>query len=400
MARTTAGNLIVVQGGGPTAVFNASLYGVVRQAQIHGRFGRILGARHGVEGLLDGDFADMGSLDDGLIERLPFTPGAALGSSRLLLSPDQFERTLATLRRNDARGLVFIGGDGSMTAARRLAELIADAGDDVAVIGVPKTVDNDVAGTDRAPGFASAARYVAQTVRDLGVDVRSLPVPVSIFETMGRDAGWLAGSALLAREDPDDDCDAPHLVYLAETPFDVDAFLGAIDATVRRLGWAVAVVSEGVRGADGELVFLTDEGAQRDAVGRALPGDVGSRLAGEVASKLHLRCRSEKPGLCGRSSILHVSTVDRRDAECVGRAAVDAVLTGQRSVMVALQPWRSDDNGPSVHLVPLETVAGRHKRVPTQWISPAAAAVSEPFIDYVRPLLGPPLLDYARLPAD
>jgi 6-phosphofructokinase 1 len=387
-------NLLIAQGGGPTAVINCSLYGVIRQAQASGRVGSILGARHGILGVLRDDLIDLSAVDGRTVDGLRRTPGAALGSCRHKVQSEDYPRIIETLRKHDVGIFLYNGGNDSMDTALEVHRLAQAQGLPLRAIGIPKTIDNDLPVTDRCPGFGSAARYVAQSVRDLGEDIRSLPTPVSIFETMGRNAGWLAASGALARRFPDD---APHRIYLPERPFHREQFLNDVQAAYDECGWVVVVVSEGLRGPDGKPVYAREAAAQVDAFGHTLPGDVGSLLAGLVSERLGLRCRSEKPGLCGRSSILLASPVDQLDAEAVGRAAVDAALSGRSGLMVTLAPHTADGEGPVTGLTDLHNAANAEKTIPEPWINEAGNDVTEAFVQYARPLIGDALLDYARL---
>ena len=390
-------NLMVVQGGGPTPVFNASLYGVIDEAR-RGGADRVLGARRGVEGLIAGDVVDLTSVSQPQLDLLKRSPGASLGSTRHKLLERDLEQIVDTLRGFDVDALVLIGGNGSLRGAELIAAAAQRSGYELQVVGVPKTVDNDIQVTDRCPGFASAARYVAQAVRDLGMDVRTLPQPVSIFETMGRGAGWIAAASVLARLD---ETHAPHLVYLPERPFELEEFLGDVDRTVARHGWAVAVVTEGIRNRAGEPVFETRDASQRDALGRAVPGGVSAHLAGEVTRGLKIRCRWEQPGLCARASMLHVSQQDLPDAEAVGRAGARAAMSREiaGAPMVSLRPLGGagghSPEEPRTEMVPLSKVAGQCRHVPAEWLgsSPEAPASKE-FVEYVRPLVGE-LVEYA-----
>ena len=377
-------NIIVVQGGGPTPVLNATLAGILQEACLHNKIGRILGAQSGVAGIARDEIVELGNLSPAALDRLRLTPGAALGSSRSKPSPDQLDRIVQNLRHLDARYLLMIGGNGTMRGAEVISQACKDAAYDVQVIGIPKTIDNDIAVTDRCPGYASAARYVAQSTRDLGMDVRSLPQPVSIFETMGRDVGWVAAASAAAKLDEDD---APHLVYLPEQPFETETFLDDLDRVVTRLGWAVVVVSEGLRNGSGKLVYETLDPSQADALQRPLTGGVGQYLAGIVGQQLNIRCRSEKPGLLGRSSMLHVSSRDLEDAELVGRGGVRALLAGHSEKMVSLRPLQ-DAGDARYDLVPLDAVAEKHRPIPATWLAETSTAVKEGFLEYVRPLIG------------
>jgi 6-phosphofructokinase 1 len=398
-------DLLVLQGGGPTPVFNATLYGIIDQTgHESSRIGRVLGARNGVEGLIKNDLVELTDLPVGQLESLKHSPGASLGSTRHRLLDADLEQIVENLGRLDVHRLLVIGGNGSLHGADLIGQAAERKGHDLRVIGVPKTIDNDIPDTDRCPGFASAARYVAQSVRDLTVDVRALPQPVSIFETMGRDAGWVAGASLLARMDDDD---GPHLVYLPERPFTIDAFLGDVDRVVRRQGFAVVVANEGIRNLTGQRVFENTSQSQRDALGRGIPGGVAAHLAGEVTRRLKIRCRWEQPGLCGRASMLHVSKQDLIDAEAVGRAAVRVALQeDHQRHMIALDPLAASASGdsgyssPLTHAVPLPRAAAQCRQLPAEWLGNSSEfPVDDEFLGYVRPLVGS-LLEYAPLLRD
>ena len=385
-------NLLVLQGGGPTPVVNTSLFGVIDEARRSPQVRRVLGARFGVQGLIENNLVDLSSLPTDQFLRLKSTPGAALGSTRVKPSKADFEHIIEVLRDLNVRWLLMIGGNGSLRGADMIGHFADRAGYDMTVIGVPKTIDNDIAMTDRCPGFASAARYVAQSVRDLGMDVRTLPQPVSIFETMGRSVGWLAGASVLGRMDP---AHAPHLVYMPEKAFDLDHFLDDIDDVVTRNGWAVAVVTEGIRTASGKAVFETDYESQRDALGRAVAGGVAAHLAAHVTTRLKLRCRWEQPGLVGRTSMLHVAEQDRADAIYVGRAAVRAGLAGAHNHrhLLALLPLTDEQSETTHKMVPLAHLP-HDRAVPTEWLGDSPAEpVATPFLRYARRLVGE-LIDF------
>lgn len=375
---------MIVQGGGPTAVFNASLSSVIADAIRQPEIGRVLGARLGVKGLVQGDVVDLSLMTSEELRILRNSPGAALGSSRFKPNEDDLHRMVAHLRRLDIHSLVFMGGNGTMRGAEVVSAFCRAADFEVDIVGVPKTIDNDIAATDRCPGYGSAARYIAQSTRDLGMDIRSLPQPVTILETMGRDVGWLAGASTLARES---DEDAPHLVYLPEVPFHRDRFLADLDKIVTKQGWAVVVVSEGIRNVDGSLVYEMSDPSRLDPLKRPMTGGVGEFLAGVVSQNLRIRCRSEKPGLLGRASMAHVSVQDQQDAELVGRAGVRALLAGETDKMVALRSLK-DAGEFGCDLVPLSAAAGMDRSIPAEWLTDGPLAVSDSYREYLRPLVG------------
>lgn len=382
-------NLLVVQAGGPTAVVNESLYAVLDSQRQQQNGHKVFGSRSGLQGLIQDNLVDLGFLNTSQLELLRRSPGAALGTSRVKPSETEMARTVGRLRERDIHQALFIGGNGTMHAALMVSRFCKQEGYELQVIGVPKTVDNDIQATDRCPGYASAAHYVAQSTRDLGMDVRALPQPVSILETMGRHVGWLAAASVAAKRN---ECEAPHLVYLPEVPFELDAFIADLEAVLRRQDWAIVVVSEGLKDKAGRPVFENTDPAQADAFNRPLPGGVGRFLAETVARKLKIRCRDEKPGLLGRSSMLHVSPQDKMDAELVGRTAYKALQAGYDEQMVALTPLHPGEPAGTT-LVALESVSGPDRAIPKEWISGGNPPLNEKFLAYLRPIIGE-LLEY------
>jgi len=384
------GNLMIVQGGGPTAVFNASLASAIAEGNCQPGIKRVFGARFGVRGLVNGDTVELGQMTVNDLELLEKSPGAALGSSRYSPLPEDFDRLVSHLRRLDVRYLIFMGGNGTMYGAGQVAERCRAAGFEVQMIGVPKTADNDIAGTDRCPGYASAARYIAQSTRDLGMDIRGLPQPVTILEVIGRSIGWPAAASVLARAD---EGDAPHLVYVPERAFHAEDFLARLDGMMSRQGWAVVVVTEGLRNPDGSLVYELADPSQADPLKRPMTGGVGQYLANMVGAKLKIRCRTEKPGLLCRSSGALASEQDRKDAMLVGRAGVQALVAGESEKMVSLRPLR-DPGERGYDLVPFSAVTGVERPLPQEWLTDGPLPVGRAFEDYLRPLVGE-LYEYA-----
>jgi 6-phosphofructokinase len=376
------GNLMIVQGGGPTAVFNTSLSSAISEAVSQQGAGRVFGARYGMQGLVQDDIVELGQMTANDLEFLRNSPGAALGSSRYKPAEDDYDRMVENLRRHEIRFMIFMGGNGTMKGASLVSEHCRDAGFSVQVIGVPKTVDNDIAMTDRCPGFASAARYMAQTTRDLGMDIRSLPQPVTILEVIGRSIGWLAAATALAK---DREADAPHLIFLPEKPFHAEKFLADLDQIVTKLGWAIVVATEGIRNLDGSLVYELKDATHLDPLARPMTGGVGQFMANLVGEKLKIRCRTEKPGLIARAAMTQVSAQDQKDAELVGRAGVRALAAGETEKMVSLLPIGIESG---YELVPLSEVSDAERPLPAEWILDAAIPVGDRFFNYVKPLVG------------
>lgn len=387
----TRSNLMIVQGGGPTAVLNTSLSAVISEAQRQPDLARIYGARFGVKGLVQSDLTDVTDLTPSQLKRLRETPGAALGTSRYCPDGADLKKLAETLRGHDIGSLLFVGGNGTMRGAEVVSAFCKSEGLSIRVAGVPKTVDNDIGLTDRCPGYGSAARYIASVTRELGADLRSLPQPVTILETMGRSVGWIAAAASLARSE---EGDAPHLVYLPELPFELESFLSDVDRTVRKLGWAVVVVAEGIRKPDGSLVYETGDPSQSDPLKRPMTGGVAQHLASIVGQRLRIRCRSEKPGLLGRVSMAHLSAQDVEDAALVGQAGVQGLVSGSCDTMVALNPPHESGRG-AFRYVPL-VEAGVERPIPSHFLQPGEIPLSDSFLEYLRPLVGK-LTEFQRL---
>ena len=377
-----ANNLIIVHGGGPTAVINASLYGAIRQAQDDPRVDRVLVAIGGTGGLLKEHLRDVTDLPGETLRGLLSSPASAIGTSRDALEKPEYEAMVPILRKHDIKYVLMNGGNGTMdTCGKLYAECAANG---IRVIGIPKTMDNDLAVTDHAPGFGSAARYVAGSTAELCCDVEGLPIHVVVLETSGRNAGWLTAAASLAT---DSYAHGPDLIYLPERDFDQDAFLRDVKKLIETKGHGVVVASEGLHYAGGkpivEPIFT---------VGRATYfGDVGSHLANLIIKELGYKARAEKPGLLGRASILWQSETDRDEAERCGRAAVDAVTAGESGEMVALRRIPGDTYRCETFLADIQQVMMTERKLPEEFINAEGNGITEAFKEWCRPLLGSPL---------
>ncbi|HEY7835777.1 MAG TPA: diphosphate--fructose-6-phosphate 1-phosphotransferase [Ktedonobacterales bacterium] len=389
------GHLLVGQSGGATAVINASLVGVVRAALASDAVDGIYGARHGIEGLLGGDVVDLRREPGATWDRLLTTPSAALGSCRYKLQPEDPQRALDRLRALGVRFFIYIGGNDSADTAHRIAAAARAADYDLRVVCLPKTIDNDLPGTDHCPGYGSAARFVALATQDSALCTAALPdhYPVKIIEVMGRDAGWLAAAAALGQRA---EGDAPHLIYVPERPFARARFLDDVRRVHREHGWVVVVAAETIRDEDGRKLGEADQQGA-DAFGHPLLSGTAQVLVSLVRAELGLRARFDRPGDLQRMSSACVSAVDRDEAERAGRAAVAAALTGESDQMVTLVrapgPGYACDTG----LVPLARVANEQRLLPDDYLDAAGTGVTQAFRDYALPLLGAPLPEHGRL---
>ena len=382
-------NILVAHGGGPTAVINCSLQGVVEAARSAGFDGSIYAARFGAEGILAGDLIDLTDVPAATIARLSHTPASAIGSCRRKLTDADYPTVLETLNRFDIGCFFYNGGNDSMDTCHKVNELARREGLDVQVIGIPKTMDNDLDLTDHCPGFGSAARYAALSSAELALDASALPIHVVVLELMGRNAGWVtAASALAGRL-----TGCPVLTYLPEVPVDEDRMLADVERTYARGKGLLVTVSEGLCGLDGKP--LADTGIV-DGFGHTVPGGTAQHITDRIIQKLGLKSRAEKPGLLGRASIPYQSSTDRAEAYAVGQYAVEAALKGESGYMVAINAVRTPAYRADLSLVPLAKVANVEKKFPLEWIADGNQ-IADAFFDYAMPLMGESFPEYALL---
>ncbi|HVA22999.1 MAG TPA: 6-phosphofructokinase [Chloroflexota bacterium] len=389
-------NLIVGQSGGCTAVINATLAGVVDEALGESGIDGIYGMLNGVQGLLEGQVVDLRAEAAATLTGLRSTPSAALGSCRFKPDPEQLERLLALLRRLEVRCFLYAGGNDSADTSARLERLARERGYELFVIGLPKTIDNDLPFTDHCPGYGSVARYLAISALEAGLDTEAMHRfdPVKIIEVMGRDAGWLAASSALGKRT---DEDAPHLIYFPEHRLAVDRFVEDVQGVYDRLGYVVAVVPERITDPSGNVVARSTEPTFVDAFGHAYFDSPAAYLAQEVSGRLGLRARFDKPGTLQRMSISLASRTDLDEAYMAGRAGVRDALTGESGSMVTLVREPDPEYRCTTGLAPLAEVANNVKLMPREFVNAEANFVTEAFVKYATPLIGDPLPRYARL---
>lgn len=378
-------NMLIAHGGGPTAVINASLYGVIQAFKDSGEDGILYGAIGGSSGILEERFIHLNEQKPEEIEKLLKTPASALGTSRFPLYEKDYEKIVHILKKYGIRYVLFNGGNGSMDTCGKLYE--ACKAEAIYVIGIPKTIDNDISSTDHSPGYGSAARYIATATKEIGEDVKSLPIHVSIIEAMGRNAGWITAASALARQK---EGDAPHLIYLPEKAFDEENFLQDVKVMHERYGGVVVVASEGLRDREGKPIapplFKTERATYF--------GDVGTYLATLVIEKLGIKARSEKPGILGRASMSHVSAVDVAEAIEVGKKAVEAVLEEKTGYMIGIERLMTNPYQARTTLIPIHEVMMHEKTMPKTFINEAGNDVTEAFITWCRPLIGEKLTPF------
>jgi 6-phosphofructokinase len=391
-----AAKILVAQGGGPTAVINQSLAGVVLEARRFGGIERIYGARHGVRGIVNEDFVDLTQETSHNLEQVAATPGSALGSTRDKPDLKYCQQIFEVLRAHGIGYFFYIGGNDSSDTVRIVSEEAAKAGYALRCIHIPKTIDNDLMANDHTPGFPSAARFVAQAFAGANLDNAALP-GVYVAVVMGRHAGFLTAASALGKKFPDD---GPHLIYLPERTFSIDRFLADVKATQERHGRCVVAVSEGIHDASGQPILAQlAKQVEHDAHGNVQlsgSGALADLLCEEIKARLGLkRVRGDTFGYLQRSFIGCVSDVDAREAREVGEKAVQYAMWGERSGSVTIK--RTGYYSADYELVALTEVAGKTRVMDDAFIADSGTDITDAFRLYLRPLLGSDMPDAYRL---
>lgn len=384
-------NVIVGQSGGPTAVINGSLYGVVSESLKQSeKVGTIYGMVNGIEGFLHDHFMDIGALDaTNELELVRTTPGAYLGSCRYKLPEDLndpvYPELFKKFEEKNIGYFFYIGGNDSMDTVSKLSRYAAGAGSDIRFIGVPKTIDNDLVETDHTPGYGSAAKYVATVVREIATDatVYDNKQSVTIVEIMGRHAGWLTAASILARKFEGDN---PVLVYLPEVAFNQDAFIEKIKENLNTTPNLVVCISEGINDGNGTFIceYASDVGV--DNFGHKMLTGSGKYLENLVKEKIGVKVRSIELNVCQRCSCAHLSRVDLDEAVNAGIYAVQVAIAGETGKMITFIRNKSVPYELSYGTADVNIICNKEKPVPAEWIIGEGSDISDDFIDYARPL--------------
>ena len=391
------GNAIIGQSGGPTSVINSSLAGVITAAKGSGLISGVYGMNYGIEGLMNEWIFDLGAQPSEIVQGLRRTPSSALGSSRHKLKEEDFPRILSVLEKYDIRYFFLIGGNDTMDTIHRVEAWCRDKGYELTGIGIPKTVDNDLFGTDHTPGFASAAWSNTLNVMQAGMLARDMKKvdQFVIYQTIGRDAGWLAAATAMAKRDEDD---APHLIYTPEHHFVRESFLADVEQCIRRYGWVSIVCGEGIKYADGTPVSAS---VVKDKFSNTEFGAMGGA---SVAVSLHRMITSEF-GLRGEfqvteslimSDYVRALPLDLEEAYRCGTEAVRMAERGESGYMVTIVRSSDDPYEASFGKVPLGEVAVAARPMPVEYFNAAGNFVSDAFMKYMRPLTGT-LPDFVKL---
>jgi len=387
------GNLLVAQSGGPTAVINASVAGVVQEAGRHECIEEIYGGLNGILGILNEDLIDLNEEKAKSIEGLKHTPAAALGTCRYKIDfkkkPEhaarEMDRLFQVFQAHNIRYFFYAGGNDSQDTANKIHEQAIQRGYEMRVIGVPKTIDNDLPHTDHCPGYGSVIKYNATTVMEIAADVSSMATDdgsCCIIEVMGRSAGWIAAGTVLARRHPGD---APHMILVPEIRFDQEKFLNRIKAIVAELKYCIVVVGEGLKNAAGEEIAA--DKSRVDAFGHPVLSGAAERLGDLVEEHLNLKTRTVKLGYAQRAAAHCASETDVEEAAACGEAAVRAAIEGKSGLMVKLVRLQNNPYKWATGLQPLGDIANTEHFIPADWISEDGFLPNEKFIEYAQPLI-------------
>lgn len=389
----TKKNLIVGQSGGPTAVINSSLYGVVSEGIAHSdEIGEVYGMVNGIEGFLEDRILNFReALPGEQLDYLKHTPGAYLGSCRYKL-PESLEDPVYPLlfekfEEMNIGWFFYIGGNDSMDTVSKLSRYAAQTGSSIRVIGEPKTIDNDLVHTDHTPGYGSAAKYVASTVREITLDASVYEKKsVTIIETMGRHAGWLTAASALARKYKGDN---PFFIYLPESAFDTEKFLKDVESAFEKNCNVVVCVSEGIHDADGTFICEYDSSVGTDTFGHKMLAGCGKYLENLVRDRLGVKARSVELNVSQRCSASLISAADQKEAVSAGRFGVQAALNGETGKMVSFVRRQAEDGSYQMEcgLEDVNLICNEEKEVPAEWITENGSDVSDEFIKYVTPLV-------------
>ena len=389
MSEQLRGSCIFGQSGGPTSVINASAYGVIRTALDAGCITKVYGASHGIKGVLEDKLYVMDEEDPEELRFLLHTPSSELGSCRYKMADPEvddtdYKRILEIFKKYDVRYFFYNGGNDSMDTCSKVSRYMKSVGYECRVMGVPKTIDNDLFGTDHCPGFASAAKYIATSCMEINKDARVYDNGmITVVEIMGRHAGWLAASASLATYFGS----GPDLIYLPEYDFDMDRFFADVEKIYAEQGKVLIAVSEGIHYADGSFVSEAKTSAT-DGFGHAQLGGLASMLASMLQERTGAKVRGIELSLLQRCAAHLASQTDIEEAFGAGKEAVEQAVRGVSGKMVAFR--RDEKDGKYLcryELLPLESVANFEKKVPHEWINDEKNGLKQEFIDYVLPLI-------------
>ncbi|ABY94160.1 6-phosphofructokinase [Thermoanaerobacter brockii subsp. lactiethylicus] len=386
----TKSNCLIAQSGGPTAVINSSLYGAIMEASRSEKIDKVYGGINGIEGIIKGNIIDIFDIPYERIKQMRFSPAAALGSCRYRLKDyledeEEYKKLIEIFKKYNIKYFFYIGGNDSMDAVDKISKYAREIGFEINVIGIPKTIDNDLMFTDHSPGFGSAAKYIATTTLELALDAEVYETKtINVLEVMGRNAGWLTASSALVKER------LPHLkqlIYLPEIPFNEERFLEDVNKAYKEYGNVFITVSEGLMDEKGNYIGRKENAYHKDAFGHPQLGGVGDYIEKLVKEKIYKRVKMTRLGVTQRCAMHLASKVDFEEAEMLGKEAVKYALFGETGKMISLVRERNYPYTVKTDIVDVDKVCNKEKKMPLNWINEEGNYVTEEFFDYARPLI-------------
>lgn len=391
--KALVGAVLIGQSGGPTSVINASALGCIETAMASANVTKVYGAAHGIKGVLNDEIYDLTQEDPAELSLMRYTPSSVLGSCRykladFMVDDTDYKRILDIFKKYDIRYFFYIGGNDSMDTSSKISSYLSQHDYECRVIGIPKTIDNDLAITDHCPGYGSAAKYIATTFMEVSRDAKVYDRgSITVIEVMGRNAGWLTAASALAGIKYKDH--GPDLVYLPEVPFDMSNFLSDVSRVYEEQGDVLVAVSEGIKDKNGTYIvsYFSDQTKEKDAFGHAKMGGLAANLAEYANAKLKAKVRGIELSLLQRCAAHLASATDVEEAYMAGKAAFEAAESGITDKMITFEREPGEIYKCKTGLVDLVEVANAEKKVPREWINDAGNGVLQPFIDYALPLI-------------
>ena len=391
--KALVGAVLIGQSGGPTSVINASALGCIETAMASANVTKVYGAAHGIKGAFNDEIYDLTQEDPAELSLMRYTPSSVLGSCRykladFMVDDTDYKRILDIFKKYDIRYFFYIGGNDSMDTSSKISSYLSQHDYECRVIGIPKTIDNDLAATDHCPGYGSAAKYIATTFMEVSRDAKVYDRgSITVIEVMGRNAGWLTAASALAGIRYKDH--GPDLVYLPEVPFDMSNFLSDVSRVYEEQGDVLVAVSEGIKDKNGTYIvsYFSDQTKEKDAFGHAKMGGLAANLAEYANAKLKAKVRGIELSLLQRCAAHLASATDVEEAYMAGKAAFEAAEAGVTDKMITFEREPGEIYKCKTGLVDLVEVANAEKKVPREWINEAGNGVLQPFIDYALPLI-------------
>lgn len=391
--KALVGAVLIGQSGGPTSVINASALGCIETAMASANVTKVYGAAHGIKGAFNDEIYDLTQEDPAELSLMRYTPSSVLGSCRykladFMVDDTDYKRILDIFKKYDIRYFFYIGGNDSMDTSSKISSYLSQHDYECRVIGIPKTIDNDLAITDHCPGYGSAAKYIATTFMEVSRDAKVYDRgSITVIEVMGRNAGWLTAASALAGIKYKDH--GPDLVYLPEVPFDMSNFLSDVSRVYEEQGDVLVAVSEGIKDKNGTYIvsYFSDQTKEKDAFGHAKMGGLAANLAEYANAKLKAKVRGIELSLLQRCAAHLASATDVEEAYMAGKAAFESAEAGVTDKMITFEREPGEIYKCKTGLVDLVEVANAEKKVPREWINEAGNGVLQPFIDYALPLI-------------